>query len=581
MASELSSSPKAADGIFYILEDPVHPVDLDGDWTFYWEQLIDPSGDRQEQPGRSLKVPGLWNEGESTRHGYGSYRLQVMLGEKHENLGLYIKNVSNSYKIWINGKLLGENGRIADNKAEAKPSRRDRLFLIPEPSKTLDIVIHVANYDHPRGGLTESIRLGYAAALQAEMVRSSSLDMFVIGALFIIGLYHLGLFSARSKKLSPFYFSIFCISISLRNLVTGKTSLYVLLPDFPWDTAVRIEYTTMAIAVISFSMFVRSLYPEELSRWILRPVLALSVLYGLLCVAAPGWLYMKLLPVYQLVIVFVTISCVIAFALAAWRKKEGAALALAAAIFLAATVLNDVLYNRHLLMTGYYIPLGLLVYVLANSFVLGLSFSRAYASTENLTFKLQALNNTLEEKVAERTAKLEEANQELQKQSLLDGLTGIANRRAFEADAQEMLEEKERDAPLYLYLIDIDHFKKFNDYYGHLAGDDCLRRVAEIIDRTASAAGGSVYRYGGEEFCLLYRGDRESAEHLAERIIKEVRAIRIPHEAPGASGFITVSFGFAAMKTGDSDKIDELIEAADLALYQAKQAGRDRYCVSI
>ncbi|PZD96538.1 hypothetical protein DNH61_06960 [Paenibacillus sambharensis] len=416
-------------------------------------------------------------------------------------------------------------------------------------------------------------------ALQGEIVRSASLDMFVVGALFIIGLYHLGLFAARSKNLSPLYFALFCISISLRSLVTGKTSLFVLLPDFPWDTTVRIEYTTMAIALISFSLFTRSLYPKEYSKWNLVPGLALSVLYGVLRMAGPGWLYLRLLAGFQLVIMLITISCVVAFGLAAWRRKEGAALALGAAIFLAATVLNDILYNRELLTTGYYIPLGLLVYVLANSFILGLSYSRAYASAENLAVKLQALNNTLEEKVVERTVKLEEANKELQKQSLLDRLTGIANRRAFEAAAKELLNEKGGNGSLYLYLIDVDHFKKYNDYYGHLAGDDCLKRIAGVLDRTASREGASAYRYGGGEFSLLYKGDYKSAQQLAEHIIQEVRASSIPHQAPGASGFVTASCGFAVSKAEGSGKFEQLIEAADLALYQAKQAGRDRYCV--
>ncbi len=171
--------------------------------------------------------------------------------------------------------------------------------------------------------------------------------------------------------------------------------------------------------------------------------------------------------------------------------------------------------------------------------------------------------------------KLAEANRRLQALADQDSLTGLANRRAFdEALAKEHLRARRERQQLALIMIDVDHFKAFNDIYGHPAGDDCLRRVARAIASTIARPGDLAVRYGGEEFAvLLPNTDEAGATLIAERISQTVLGLALPHEA-NANGLVTVSAGVAALVCTE-DWPEALMLSADRALYRAKDFGRN------
>jgi diguanylate cyclase (GGDEF)-like protein len=161
-----------------------------------------------------------------------------------------------------------------------------------------------------------------------------------------------------------------------------------------------------------------------------------------------------------------------------------------------------------------------------------------------------------------------------------DALTGLANRRHFDEELQQEWRRATRQqAPLAVMMIDVDHFKHYNDTLGHVRGDDCLRQAASIIAAHARRPGELAVRYGGEEFLLLFPDtDRESACQQAERLLQSFRQARLP-QAPGLpSDILSVSVGVAAVVPGTAMlSPDELICAADDALYEAKHAGRDTW----
>ena len=158
-------------------------------------------------------------------------------------------------------------------------------------------------------------------------------------------------------------------------------------------------------------------------------------------------------------------------------------------------------------------------------------------------------------------------------------MTGIANRRKFDDSFLVAIEFAARNSfPLTLVMIDIDHFKNFNDSYGHYQGDDCLVRVARTIAATVNRKNDLVARYGGEEFvCLLPGINQVEALRLAEQMRENVLALAIPHIASAVSDFVTISLGLASIETGYSGNIVErMIMAADEALYRAKALGRNQ-----
>ncbi|MEM9488973.1 MAG: diguanylate cyclase [Myxococcota bacterium] len=173
---------------------------------------------------------------------------------------------------------------------------------------------------------------------------------------------------------------------------------------------------------------------------------------------------------------------------------------------------------------------------------------------------------------------LEWANAELERLSSIDGLTEVANRRHFE----EVLDKEWRrafraDRPLSAMLADVDSFKLLNDTYGHQYGDDCLRRIAQTLATGLRRAADLIARYGGEEFAIIL--PETPAEHAlrhADRLRQQIEDLRIPHRQSPVGEFVTISIGVATVRPREVEQSDLLIQAADLALYQAKRDGRNR-----
>ena len=167
----------------------------------------------------------------------------------------------------------------------------------------------------------------------------------------------------------------------------------------------------------------------------------------------------------------------------------------------------------------------------------------------------------------------------LMKMSMYDGLTQIPNRRQFDQTAgQEWQRGIRKQQPMSLLLLDIDFFKQYNDFYGHLKGDDCLKQVATSVTKQLHRPTDLAARYGGEEFaCVLPETDAEGAQHVAQRIVESMEALNIEHQKSAVCPHVTVSIGIvSAMPDPEVDLLD-FIQESDKALYQAKQSGRNRW----
>ncbi|APW40067.1 hypothetical protein RD110_25050 [Rhodoferax koreense] len=191
--------------------------------------------------------------------------------------------------------------------------------------------------------------------------------------------------------------------------------------------------------------------------------------------------------------------------------------------------------------------------------------------------QLTAHERELEHKVRERTQALESSNTRLATLSATDGLTGIANRRRFdEVLAGEWRRAARSGQALTLVMLDVDFFKAYNDHYGHLAGDDCLRRIAALLSAQFRRTGDVLARYGGEEFVLLTSAhDAADAWLIAETARQSLQTMALPH-AMSPFGTVTASLGVAMHVPVVGESVDVLLRRADQALYQAKAQGRNR-----
>jgi diguanylate cyclase (GGDEF)-like protein/PAS domain S-box-containing protein len=178
----------------------------------------------------------------------------------------------------------------------------------------------------------------------------------------------------------------------------------------------------------------------------------------------------------------------------------------------------------------------------------------------------------------ETEQKLLDLQKELEELSFKDGLTGVPNRRMLDSVLEEeWIRARREKQPISLLLIDIDFFKQYNDFYGHIVGDDCLKQVAQALSTAATRARDFFARYGGEEFVMvLPEADPEAAMSIAERCQNYISRLQIPHQQSAVSELLTISIGAGTLVPTHSHDLRDFIDEVDRALYQAKQQGRNR-----
>jgi diguanylate cyclase (GGDEF)-like protein len=186
----------------------------------------------------------------------------------------------------------------------------------------------------------------------------------------------------------------------------------------------------------------------------------------------------------------------------------------------------------------------------------------------------------LTQQVMEQSTALRQANQELQRLAHLDGLTELANRRRFDEYLHDQWQRLQREkAPLSLILCDVDYFKSYNDYYGHQAGDDCLKQVANALKKCLKRPTDLVCRYGGEEFAaILPNIGLKEAIQVVQLMQSSVQNLNLVHCQSPISKNVTVSLGISSQIPNPDWSVNLLIKATDAALYEAKKLGRNRYC---
>lgn len=475
-----------------------------------------------------------------------------------------------------------EHFRSGDHQPFAQRSvsyRHPNFWLQITPGRPLDLLLRVQTKSSMQVPLTL-----YTPTAFIELARDAQLGMGIYyGILLALLFYNLILFATLRDR-SHFLYTLHVLGFGLVLFCLNGFAFEYFWPDSTWLANAAVPLS-MAFAMLAMHLFARDFL--ELPR---RAPVANRLLLGLagfhaLMLAASPFIDYRTAVLVGTAMVFPGVSAVIAVAVVVARRGFRPALLflLAWAMLLAGTLVYAMLsfgFVPKTFVTEYGMQIGSAAEMIFLSFAL--AYRWAALRTENERIAREA-NEQLEQRVAERTEALSNALQQLgeahvrlREHSLRDGLTGVFNRRHFDQSFAPLLTDSLAEAkPFSVLITDIDHFKRVNDDFGHLTGDDCLRCVAATLQQCAGDSA-IVSRFGGEEFVVLMPGaDELSARRTAETIRQRVAAQVISLDG-GRDLRLTVSIGAATALGGAVITADTLLRRADDALYEAKRGGRNR-----
>lgn len=408
----------AKKGVLDLRQTPLEqsgPVNLSGDWHFYWGAFIDPG---QPAPSRSalIRTPATWGSQELdiSDHGFGTYALHVVLsdGDVGRGLGLYLPSVASAYDLYVNGDKLASAGRIGTSREAMKPAAVPQSLYFTANQRDLRLVVHVSNFTQRKGGIWDSLRLGTADQMAKEYERRTMFQTFIAAGLLLMGIYHIGHYSYRPEK-SALFFGLACLSLFLRSVFVGEMPVNRLIPSFPWEVAVKIEYMSVYCGISFLVLYFYHLYVNILHRAASYGMALLLIAISLPILFLPARVYTEWMSIYTLVLLLLVLYIMYGLIIAVRKRRKGAVMNLAAGAVFLATVLNDILYYHFLLETVDLVTLGLFLFIFTQMFMLSEKFAAAYREIERLTVKLEGVNGHLEATIAERTAALLRSNEKL------------------------------------------------------------------------------------------------------------------------------------------------------------------------
>jgi len=370
-------------------------VSLSGEWAFYWHELLFPDQINTSSP-LYMPVPNGWDnyeiEGETLpTQGYATYQLTLYVPDTQQVYGLYLDGQSYAYSLWINGRLIAQNGQVGKTREEMTPYKRPQVAYFQADQEIVDLVVQVSNFYHRNGGFRNDFWLGLPQPIQRQQLQAWSIQALSLGILFIMGLYHICLFAFRPQNKSPLYFALLCWVAAIRISVTNQNLLFELLPGLSWSGLLRIEYLTFYFAPPLFVLFLYSLYPQDTNKWFVRGAFGLALVFSALIPFADTLTLSSIVTYYQAIVLLTVLYSLYVVGRIIIFRREGAFWVSLACFVLFSAVVIDILYQQGLLPFGKLSAYGFLAFIFVQAILLSSRFSKAFHQVETLEEKYRDL----------------------------------------------------------------------------------------------------------------------------------------------------------------------------------------------
>ncbi len=395
-------------------------VNLDGEWQFYYNNFLTikqldslPNPTYLKVPSASWEQIGTWEGQAITGHGFASYRLRILLPPNSSILALKTLDQSSAWELSINGEKPIKFGKIGKTAQEVQAYPSSSLVYFQTKNDTLDILVHISNFHHRKGGLWESFWLGNYKDIQQMRENALSMTLFLCGSLILMGFYHLFLFGIRKKENSALTFALLCFAVPIRIICTNEAYIVTLLPTISWDLKFKVEYISLFLLSPLVYSFLVSVFPLDFSRPFLRVYSTIIGFFVVIVVLTDSNFYTHLLIPYQILMLILISTASYGLFRSVWHKREGAYVFALGSLVLILTSVNDILHSSLIINTFYIIPWGFFVFFFSQAALLSMRFSNAFLQVANLSEELKSYNENLETLVDQRTEALKSVNQEL------------------------------------------------------------------------------------------------------------------------------------------------------------------------
>ena len=393
-------------------------TDLNGEWEFYWKSLYTPSSfdSAKIEPSIYGEIPGFWNSLIpgiglfDPGFGYATYRVKILCPPSDEKLDLKFLTVGSAYKLFVNGKEILQVGKVGTTKATTTPAFMPVIIPVIPENNELDIVIQVSNFTYNTGGLWDFIKLGTQEQIHTFWIRNVSLDFFIAGSFFLMGIFYFVIYFFLRRRLSPLYFSVFCMLLAIRPLITDELAINY-ITNWSWHFIKHVEFVSFYLAVPVLSLFSFELFPKEFSKKILRYILIISLPFVLMAVFTSPLIFRYSLRPFQVFMMLTACYGLIVYIRAVKNKRPGSGYFLIGFILLFITIINDLLYTSLIIESVHLIYAGLFIFIISQAVALSKQFFWTFSRLEIVNKKLAQINDELSHK----NNTINEANDQLTK----------------------------------------------------------------------------------------------------------------------------------------------------------------------
>ncbi len=394
------------------------PVQLNGIWEYYhYQRLV---GDDLVDSAHKLKpeyfkVPSIVNRVMSDgtkikKQDFGTFRLKILMDEPIEQPALFFKLLLGSYRVYVNGRELAlhdASGKLNQNRPPnvgrwiADLEFTDMKDNMNAQNLEMCIIIHVNYASDLRPGLTMPISLGLESDLRPLSIRQSSGDIIIGAVLFVICIYCLAFYILLKKDMMPLYFALFCFSMGLRAIMSGNYVIY-LLADFKLMVLERVLVCAIYCALPFLTMYIKSVFEEEFSIIAVRITQVTGIVCTVMLFVLPFQIAYKAIIPFEVIAISTLLYIFYVLFKALANKRDGSIILIFSFVIFLAAAVNDVLFERRILHTNYYLSYAMFVFVLAQAVLISKKYADAFIMIENQGEKLEAINIDLQHGIALR-----------------------------------------------------------------------------------------------------------------------------------------------------------------------------------